>query len=370
MNVKEREVAIALREIDIAVRELERQGIEVNQDAIEKETAAIRANAEARGASNLEAQRISEAADEMERLHDNIYAATNSFGELFGTAGEGFENLIGTILEYEETQIAAEERIAEARARYGEGSIEHKKEEQRAAAQMAAAEINHYGDMIGAAKSFFSEKSKGFQLLQGVERIYRIFQFAMAAKELLLNTTSIASDTAKTASSVANSGTRAAADGIAAFAKTMASLPFPFNLAAGAAVVAVLVGMGVKMGGGGSKSVSSSALGESSNDDDYEGDSTALTSPYSTLSGDNGLYDPNNAGLSDSRLASDNAYNSASTIVVNDNRVIDARGADAGVEERLQAALDANREATVEEARNAVAEDQAEANGRQSIGNG
>jgi hypothetical protein len=70
-----------------------------------------------------------------------------------------------------------------------------------------------------------------------------MFQFAMQIKSMFF-------DNAETANSVANSGARAAADGVAAVAKAIASLPFPWNLVAGAATLAALVGLGIAITGG------------------------------------------------------------------------------------------------------------------------
>lgn len=118
--------------------------------------------------------------------------------------------------------------------------------------------LGSYGDMAGAAASYFDKQSNAYKALHAVEQAMYLMKFAMQAQAMAMDATA-------TGSSVANSGIRATADGIAAFAKTLASLPFPYNLAAGAVVVGALAAVGVSLsggGGGGSVVVPSDATAE------------------------------------------------------------------------------------------------------------
>jgi TP901 family phage tail tape measure protein len=135
----------------------------------------------------------------------------------------------------------------------------------QAAAATASAQIKGYGDMAGAAKGFFDQNSNGYRILHTTEQAFRAFELAQAAMALgkklffkqtevaattALNGTKVAGEAASTAASTALAGTEASAWGITAVAKAIASLPFPFNLAAGAATMAAIVGLGIKMTGG------------------------------------------------------------------------------------------------------------------------
>lgn len=111
------------------------------------------------------------------------------------------------------------------------------------------AEITGYAKTAGAAKSMFKEKTFAHKAFAAVEKILHITRLAMDLKEMFF-------DTAKTGVAVANSATRTGAavveagvDGVKAVIKAIASLPFPLNIAAGAATAAVVAGLLSKIGG-------------------------------------------------------------------------------------------------------------------------
>lgn len=367
MSNAERAKAIAQREIDIRLRDLEREGILITADLIEKETAAILKNVEAKGKLQDEADAARKAADDMGRLHDATREAADAFGELFGTAGRGFAELVDVITSYKDAQIEAEAEIAEARQRYGADSIQAKEAEARASEDMRRAELDYYGDMIGAAKRFFKEKSTGYKVLEAVERAYRAYQMVSMVIEAVNVAKSIVLDTTKTASSVANSATRASADGVAAIAKAIASLPFPFNIVAGAATAAALIAFGVKVfGGGGGKGAAAASEKEASKPiyngpvDEYG----APTSSYSVLrpgatraSNDNSTYSPGASSVGSMGGVSIGG----NTITIQGNMDQDAMPA-------FEEALARNKQETIDEARQLINEDISERNSRQRIG--
>lgn len=275
MNARERATAIAQRELDIRLRDLERQGITINTDVIKAETDAIKANAEVRGDLQFKADEARDFADAMGDVNRQMQDAVAGLGDLAGAAGSTFGELFSLISDYGEHQASVYARIAETEAQYGKDSQEANRERARSTEEMAQAEVNHYGNMLSAAKGFFDEKSTAYKVMQAAETAYRLYQFAMAVQSMFFDTAETTSavanagvrmgvDAAETASSVSKSGIRAAADGVAAFAKTLASLPFPFNIAAGAVVLAALVGVGVAMSGkgGGAKSATASAAAQ------------------------------------------------------------------------------------------------------------
>lgn len=119
-------------------------------------------------------------------------------------------------------------------------------------AQRAAASVAQYGDMLGAAKGFFAEGSDGYKALQTAEQAYRVFQFAMMVQAMVMGGQ-------ETAATVGQNAIKALSHGVVAVARAMASLPFPLNLAAGAATIAALAAIGVKIAGGGGSGGGSSA---------------------------------------------------------------------------------------------------------------
>lgn len=355
MNAAAREEAIAAREIEARIRDQERQGLTVNREAIAAETAAILANARARGERQDAIASAHNAAEAVRDMNDALREGVAGFGELFGTAGAGFEALINTMTDYADRRAELQQRIAEADTATAEGQ----RERQRATQELARAEIAHYGDVLGAAKTFFAEGSTGYRVLEAAEKAYRLFQFAMQIRAMFM-------DKAETASSVANSGARAAADGVAAIAKAIASLPFPLNLIAGAATAAALVAFGVKVFGGGGKGSSASATAAKAVDtyggprDEYG----APTSAYSVLK-PGGTTVANDNPASGGSPANVGNFTSAPTY----NIKIEGDASDRTVA-KLREALIQTEERAVQRSRVAAAADQAAAASRQRIGGG
>lgn len=364
MNARERAVAIAHREIEAKVTALQKQGIDVTTAAIAAETAAIIANAEARGQRELDVDNARAYTDQIRDMNDALRETVAGFGQLFGTAGAGFEALINTMTNYADRRAELQEQIAAADERTAEGQ----RERERATSELARAEVSYYGDMLGAAKRMFKEKSAGYRVLEGIEKAYRAYQAASMIIEMVNAARSILFDNAKTASSVANSATRASADGVAAIAKAIASLPFPLNLVAGAATAAALVAFGVKiLGGGGGKGASAISEAES-RQPVYNGpvDEYGLpTSSYSVLKpgatradNDNATYSPGaRSGLA------------GVTINMGDSPriVIEGSASDETVAQ-IEARLAEHEERVVERTRQVVAEDLSERQSRQRIG--
>lgn len=160
---------------------------------------------------------------------DNIAAAFGKTGEAIGASLKVFSN-------YRTTAAALNVEYSK--------SSKTQADADRQALGLSSARVRGYGDMTAAAKTYFREGSTGYKVLQTAEIAFRTV-------EALNTLQAMALDSAHTATSVTNAGTRAGADGIAAYAKTLASLPFPFNLAAGATVIAALASVGVAIAGGG-----------------------------------------------------------------------------------------------------------------------
>ncbi len=353
MNAAAREEAIAAREIEARIRDQERQGLTVNREAIAAETAAIIANARARGERQDAIASAKDATQAVRDMNDALRESVAGFGELFGSAGAGFEALINTMTDYADRRAELQQRIAEADTATAEGQ----RERERATQDLARAEIAHYGDVLGAAKTFFAEGSTGYRVLEAAERAYRLFQFAMQIRAMFM-------DKAETVSSVANSGARAAADGVAAIAKAIASLPFPLNLVAGAATAAALVAFGVKVFGGGGKGSGASATAAKAVDS-YSGprdEYGAPTSYYSVLKPGGTVANDNPAS---GMAPAGNVGNFTSSPTFNIK--IEGDASDRTVA-KLREALIQTEDRAVERSRVAAAADQAASASRQRIG--
>lgn len=379
MNAREREVALA-------TREMEMRGIVAGTAAYEQYAAAILKAAGAKGQLKFDADNAQAAADHIGRLNDNLQDAAKSFADLFDGAGKGFSELVTTIGDYYQFQADQEARLAEVRARYGEQSREYQQAQIEAREEATNHELDTYGRVLSGVKNLFSQKSAAYKVMEGIEKTYAAVRLALAIKEILfdgiLTATKVggaaarmATDGVETASSVSKSGIRAAADGVAAIAKAIASLPFPLNLIAGAATAAALVAFGVKVfgGGGGSKSASAAMEKETNKTPVYTGaydeygnptsDYSVLGRGKTTVANDNGSYSRVDVGTSGA-----NGFNSG--ISIGDTHLVVQGNLDSDVLPQVQQMLQQNNEQVVQDARAAVAADNAARANRQRIGGG
>ena len=201
-------------------------------------------------------------------------SAADGMAASFGRVGTAIGGLTTALSGYAVQQQAIAAQLAAAtKDAYGDPT-KVAKAQAAAAQQGAQAQIKSYGDMASAAKGFFKENSTGYKVMQTAEKAFRAYEMAMAvesmvkkiffkeaevAANLTLNATKVGGEAAASAASTGLAATEASAWGITAVVKALASLPFPMNLAAGAATLAAVVAIGATMMsgvGGGSVSVS------------------------------------------------------------------------------------------------------------------
>ena len=171
-------------------------------------------------------------ADEMRLIHGLAQETAGGLASAFGESGRALGDLLTAMSGYQSR--LAEINLAEN---------EYRLTAVQADRERAMAQVQNYGDMLGAAKGFFKEGSEGYQVLQAAEQAYRLFQFAMMVQSMVMGGQ-------ETAATVGQNMIKAASHGVVAVARALASLPFPFNLAAGAATLAALVAIGVRVAGG------------------------------------------------------------------------------------------------------------------------
>lgn len=100
-----------------------------------------------------------------------------------------------------------------------------------------------YGDMAASAQGFFEEGSDGYKAMQ-------IAMIAFRTVEALTTIQSMAMKTAEGQAFIAVEAAKGEQAGMTAYANTLASMPFPYSLVAGAAVLAALAAVGVTLRGG------------------------------------------------------------------------------------------------------------------------
>lgn len=177
----------------------------------------------------------------LQRVQEQTQTAARSMADSFGKVGQAVGDLSSIMSAYDVNRQAIEvKRLADIE-KYGDKS----KANAQAEKENASLSLQYQGDLLGASKEFFDHKSRLYKALNAAETAYRAIQLAGAVQNIVSQAT-------ETTATVANAGTQSSAWGIAAFARTLASLPFPYNLAAGAAVIAALASVGVAISGGGS----------------------------------------------------------------------------------------------------------------------
>ncbi|MBG6222805.1 tape measure domain-containing protein [Janthinobacterium sp. CAN_S1] len=200
--------------------------------------------------------------------------AASGMAASFGAVGSAIGGMTTALTGFSRGQAAIAAELASSMKAAAGDPTKIAKAQAMAAQQGAQAQVRSYGDMASAAKGFFKENSTGYKVMQTAEKAFRAYEMAMAvesmvkkiffkeaevAANLTLNATKVGGEAAASAASTGLAATEASAWGITAVVKALASLPFPMNLAAGAATLAAVVAIGAKMlggVGGGSVSVS------------------------------------------------------------------------------------------------------------------
>ncbi|WP_343526749.1 phage tail length tape measure family protein [Sphingomonas sp.] len=187
-------------------------------------------------------------ADLFDAIAANVQNAGHGMAEAFGEAGRALGDMATVFAGHlsdrqrlndwqkRELREASQITVAEVRAR--------KEREISAlyAARSSTMQIAMYGDLAASARGFFADGSTGYEAMAAAEKAFRAVQFAMSVR-------AIAQDAIETGSAIAKSGARAAAHAVEAVAKAIAGLPFPLNIAAGAATAAVLASIGLSVAG-------------------------------------------------------------------------------------------------------------------------
>ena len=245
-------------------------------DEYRKEAAALRERAQAvrEGAvKQVGFEAAKKAGEDLDKFLDPTKAQT--FGDAlkgaFGAAGDSMTQLVSALDAYGIRQAQVDKARQDASVKYATDSKGLAIATAAINADEVKSRLSGYGDMAAGAKGFFKEGSKGYSTLANVERACRATELAMALSTMTkkiffkqtevvantaLNATKITGEAAATAASTGLAATEASAWGVTAVVKALASLPFPMNLAAGAATLAAVIAVGASiMGSVGGSSV-------------------------------------------------------------------------------------------------------------------
>jgi len=205
------------------------------QQVVEKQAAL---NAELRATADL-----------FDTIDQTAQRAAQGMADAFGNVGSAIGDALTVMTGYYADQAKLQEAHKAAIDAAGDDQKEIDRENRLFSLRSSSQQISAFGDMTAAAKGFFKEGSTGYQTLATAEKAFRLVQFAMSVR-------AIAQDAIETGSKIANSVARIAVGATEAVVNAIKSLPFPLNIAAGAATVAALAGIGVSVAGsfGSSKS--------------------------------------------------------------------------------------------------------------------
>lgn len=189
----------------------------------------------------------------------------------FGDVGKAIGGMTSALVTYRKAQdeiqfdLAKGIKAADASGSDSEKAAKIAVATEKAETAQARAKVTNLKEMSTAAKGFFKENSTGYKAMELAERTFRAVELAMAveamakkiffkegevAANVALNTTKVAGEAASSTASVGMAAEEASAWGVTAVVKAIASLPFPLNIAAGAATLAAVLAIGAKVVGG------------------------------------------------------------------------------------------------------------------------
>lgn len=196
----------------------------------------------------------------LDAMASQTQRAAQGMADAFGSVGGSIGAVASEISQFAADQVAAARKVTDAERAYGKSSMQYAD----ARTAQASAEINHYGNLASAAKGFFKQGSVGYKALDTAEKAFRAYELAIAIKNAAVkigliggvtaakvtsDTTMAVSDTARAGVEQGNSIITTGIKAVEAVVNAIRSLPFPLNIAAGAATAAVIASLGVAIGG-------------------------------------------------------------------------------------------------------------------------
>lgn len=185
---------------------------------------------------------LSATSELFDTIDQTAQRAAQGMADAFGATGRAIGDTLTIMTGYYADQARLQEAHKAALHDAGKDQARIDRENRLYSLRSSSMQIGAFGDMAAAAKGFFKEGSAGYQALGTAEKAFRTVQLVMSVR-------AIAQDAIETGSKIANSVARTAAGATEAVVNAIKSLPFPLNLAAGAATVAALASIGVSIAG-------------------------------------------------------------------------------------------------------------------------
>jgi hypothetical protein len=282
-------------------------------------------NAQANDAYNAS---LTETADRWDIIAGKIQSAGQGMADAFGESGRALGDVVSIFTNYQASRSRAEAEHAAAIKKAGANEKLIAQENSRFALRSSGAQVEAFGDLTHAALGFFKTGSDGYKALATAEKVFRAVEFALSVR-------SIAQDAIETGTKIANTVARTAVSGTEAVVNAIKSLPFPLNLAAGAATAGAIAALGVSIvgsfGGGGNK-LPASNTGTGTVLGDPEAKSDSIKNAIDALANVDRLTNTYARGMAASLKSIDSQIGGVAALVVRAGN-IDASG---GVTEGFQ----------------------------------
>lgn len=199
------------------------------------------------------ADKIKEAALQTANFNEQLRLTSGfveGLGGAFGTVGEKIGNVITVLAKYQQDQEKGANTVKDLikqRDALDRTSIEGEKRyqelNQAITKQISAnvdAQISGDLEVLRVTKSVFKEKTFAHKALLALEKANAIVRLAINAKEIAANIAGTVSFVTQSITRGAAAGAEASILGVKAVINAISTLPFPLNLAAGAATTAVV----------------------------------------------------------------------------------------------------------------------------------
>lgn len=210
-----------------------------------------------------EQKRVKDAADakaayeqQWKDMAEGAKGLGDTLEKVFGKAGGAISKMATALVDYKKSQADIQRSLELASLGSKKDGKKDADAETKANVDSFKAQVKGYGDVAGAAKGFFKEKSTGYKLMEGTEKAFRAVQLAGELENLATSLFVSASSAAGVASGQAvettavttGQATQNAAKVPGVFMSFMSAMG-PWGSAAAAAAIAAVLG-GVSGGGG------------------------------------------------------------------------------------------------------------------------
>ncbi len=217
---------------------------------------------------------ISKEANMQQSKYNDLLAASTSAAEslkaIFGTIGSAMGNVVTSFAQAAVNLDKSSKALEDLKTKQAD-LIANKKDTKEIDDQITKQtkknqkdEISGYANIAGAAKGMFKEKTFAYKAFSALEKGLHVARLAMDVTEMISDKTKLAGKIASNIAGAASDVWAAGVSAVKAVINAISSMPFPLNIAAGAATAAVVYGLLSSIGGKGGSSPTSAGFAPNS----------------------------------------------------------------------------------------------------------